>query len=153
MGMQSERVGPAVDPEWVTRFAQVHVLDEVLGAARCSPNAPGRHAYASVEAFGDRQLLKAAGRYHGERLVLAATARHLYVLSLSLTGRVIELLRWDRDTARITPVSARPGAPRGSQAVLIEAPSRCQAVELIERDPGSLGDVLRFPTPVSVSGR
>jgi hypothetical protein len=153
MGMQDEPAGVVADPEWVRRFAQDHVLDEVLCAARCAPNAPGRHTLASVEAFGQRQLLKGAGRYHGERLILAVTARHLFLFSLSLTGRVVERLRWDRATVRLVPVIPRPGVPPGRRALLIEARSLCEAVELVERDPGSLSDLLGILSPVGVSGR
>jgi hypothetical protein len=121
------------DTDWVMPFAQERVDDEVVVAALFGPNAPGRCEFSSLDAFGQRQILKSQGRHHGERIVVALTAAHIHALSLSMTGRVAEHLRWDRATARVVEVPLRPGVIAPGPAVYIGSPSRLQAIEVIER--------------------
>jgi hypothetical protein len=126
------------DTEWATAFAQARVDDEVVVAALCGPNAPGRWEFSSFEAFGQRQILKAQGRHHGERLVIALTAWQIHALSLSITGRVVEHLTWDRATACIVEVPLRAGVSVPGTAMFIGSTTRHQAIEVIEHGDGRL---------------
>jgi hypothetical protein len=114
----------------------------VLVAAPAGPNAPGRSEWSSLEAFGQRQILKSQGRHHGERLVVALTTWQIHALSLSMTGRVVEHLTWDRSTARIVEVPLRPGVTRPGTALFIGSPSRHPAIEVVEHGDGRLTDAL-----------
>jgi hypothetical protein len=134
------RVRP--DTDWATTFAQARVEDEVILAARFGPNAPGRGAWSSLEAFGQRQVLKAQGRHHGERLVVALTAWQIHGLSLSMTGRVAEHLIWDRSSACVVEVARRPGVTAPRTALFIGSPCRHQAIEVVEQGDGRLTDAL-----------
>jgi hypothetical protein len=124
---------PNPGTDWVRPFAQERVDDEVVVAALFGPNAPGWSAFSWLDAFGQRQILKAQGRHHGERIVVALTAAHIHALSLSMTGRVAEHLRWDRATTRVVAVSLRHGVAAPGPAVYIGSPTRLQAIEIVER--------------------
>ncbi len=126
------------DTEWVTRFAQDRVDDEVVAAALFGANAPGRSACSSLEAFGQRQILKAQGRHHGERIVVVLTALHIHALSLSMTGRVVEHLTWDRAAARVLAVPLRPRVTAPGPALFIGSATRHSAIEVVERGDGAM---------------
>jgi hypothetical protein len=121
---------------WVVPFAQARLDDEVVAAGLFRPNAPGRGMWSSLEAFGQRQILKAAGRHHGERIVLALTALHLHGLALSPTGRVVERLRWSRDGIRVSEVPRRAGAVGQGPALVVGPRDGPPTIEVVE-DLGS----------------
>ena len=60
------------------------------------PNAGGRHEL-SWRGFQRRQLLKGAGCYQGEQVIVAVTALQVWTLELGFRGRVISVRHWDRD--------------------------------------------------------
>jgi hypothetical protein len=122
---------PATD--WARPFAQERLDDEVVAAGLFAPNAPGRCEFSSLDAFGQRQILKSQGRHHGERIVVALTALHIHALSLSMTGRVLENLTWDRSTARVVAMPARPGVIAPGPAVFVGSPTCFPAIEVVER--------------------
>ena len=97
---------------------------------------------SSLEAFGQRQILKAQGRHHGERLVVALTGWQIHALALSLTGRVAEHLVWNRATAIVRQVPLRPGVSSAGTALFIGSPSRHQAVEVVEHGDGAMSEAL-----------
>jgi hypothetical protein len=130
------------DVEWLTPFAQARVDDEVIAAALFRPNGPGRWACSSLDAFGQRQILKAQGRHHGDRLVVALTAWQIHALALTMTGRVAEHLVWNRATALVLEVPLRPGVSSPGTALFIGSPSRQQAVEVVECGDGSMSATL-----------
>jgi hypothetical protein len=102
-----------------------------------------------LDAFGQRQILKAQGRHHGERLVVALTAWQVHALAISMTGRVVEHLIWDRSTARIIEVPLRPGVTRPGTALFIGSPSRYQAIEVVEHGDGRLSAALLARPPMA----
>jgi hypothetical protein len=142
MGVSGEVGRARPDTEWLAPFAQARVDDEIIAAALFRPNVPGRWACSSLEAFGQRQILKAQGRHHGERLVLALTSWQIHGLALSMTGHVAEHLVWNRATALVLEVPLRPGVSSPGTALFIGSPSRHQAVEVVEHGDGSMSATL-----------
>ena len=61
-------------------LAQDNIDDEVLIAGTFLPNASGSGELRSLGGLQQRQLLKGRHAYLGERLILALTALHLYVV-------------------------------------------------------------------------
>jgi hypothetical protein len=86
----------ATIPSPLVERCQSHIPDEVLAAGLFMPNAGGRHEL-SWRGFQRRQLLKGAGCYQGERVVVAVTALQVWTLELGLRDRVISARHWDRD--------------------------------------------------------
>ena len=106
----TDSVPPSIGT-WVRGLVQKRADDVVLAAALCKPNATGAHELASLEALGQRQLLKARGTYLAETVVLGITPLHVHALGLFL-GRwfVRDVACWARAELCATRVAAR-GVP------------------------------------------
>ena len=71
------------------------------------PNAPGRGEFRGGDAFGQRQLLKAAGLYLAERVVIAVGSAEVALWPL-MPGRFACpcIGRWERERLLAIPVPA-----------------------------------------------
>ena len=124
-------------------LAQRHADDVVYAAARFKPNAAGNHEL-SWGGFGRRQVLKADGAYLAERVVLAVTPLHAYVIELACFGRIERLIRrWPRASVRVALIAAhgrtrdaswpalRITNPRGRLVAEVQALHHDAATELV----------------------
>ncbi len=120
---------------WVADVAQRHAPDVVTCAVLCRPNAP-RHAVGShLEGFEQRQLLKAAGRYRAERVVIATTPLEVLAIALSNRGRVRHVDRWTRASVPVAEVPSRDRSMPARRGLLIGHAGRYEAVEVLTEDP------------------
>jgi len=138
---------------WALATAQRHVPDVVTRAVVCKPNAPGRSMWSNVDAFGQRQILKAAGLFLAERVIVAITPLEVYALPLTSRGRCYSPLRWDRARAIATRVRPRgESADPDSPAFLISDQHRNHAVELIPvHNDATAVDLISCLTAVSTA--
>ncbi len=124
-------VGVTEQPSRAHEVAQACIDEPVLAAAYCRPNVRGRFEL-SLRGWGDRQLMKAAGTYYGERFILAATPTEVCAVQVNFGDTVRPVVaRWPRDTLIAGAVSAcnGDGDPR-RPAVLLAKAGRSIVAEL-----------------------
>jgi hypothetical protein len=124
-------------------LAQEHLPDVVTHAGLCKPNAPGHSACSGVDAFEHRQMLKAAGRYQSERVIVAATPVDICALSLTFRGRVTAIRFWSRWTTPIRLVR-RGSALVGAPAFMIGDATHHDAIELVPIDSWAAEELLKL---------
>ncbi len=92
------------------RLSQLAADDEVLVAGLFMPNAAGRGELSSLTGLRQRQSMKCRRGYLGERVMLALTALHLYVvppmIGWPFVGHhyLVDVVRLDRADVRAVEV-------------------------------------------------
>jgi hypothetical protein len=122
-----------IRPSAYVELAQGRIPDVVLSAGLFKPNAGGRHEL-SPTGFARRQLLKGASCYHGERVVVAVTALHVWALELTLVSAVRTEIRWGRSAVVVRRVATQ-GTHEDLEwpAFRLSAPRALAAIELVIR--------------------
>jgi hypothetical protein len=94
---------------WI-EVAQRTCPDPVVAASLFKPNASGSWELASLAALSERQLLKGAGTYFAERVLLAVTTLEVVVIDAGASGVIRHRQRsWRRDELIVTVVANREG--------------------------------------------
>jgi hypothetical protein len=117
-------------------IAQSLCSDPVLAASVFKPNAHGCWELASLAAMSDRQLLKGAGCYFAERVLVAVTTTEVAAIDVGISGVLRRHTQcWRRDELLALAVDNLDGRVP-LPAVSLQARYGSPRVELAPRDAG-----------------